>query len=352
MADFFTMKNIMNIAAWKEIAETGINFFQFVTGITKQVRPRHEGANATKAGEEHVRTDQAADSGKGVEDEHFYLIAPASAWWNSLSQDQKTAQKFDDIRQGHLNRIYTLFRENGQPGAAEKLRQIIGKETHLFVPKTSRKRQGQNQRNQAGQQANPPKEEEVTTEGKPERINPTGELFILFLTSMTPQQAVDMLNASSVSSNTSDEFAAKAKEGKEALKKAIDAFWHGGAIDTRSHNIVAAYSVKDYRIDGRPAYEVFTEQTGYQVWQERIEAETNVEKKRKLQEAFQKAQQDWVIDLTGRPEMKARMEREQGLVPSARGRKVRLIFKWVAIGIAIVAILAVTILASIQPSNW
>lgn len=240
MSDIFTVKNLMNIAAWKEIAETGMNAFQFITGIDKRVR----GGKKTDAEDAKDGTQKAQVEGKGNIDEHNYLIGLAEVHFGaSLSAIPKEDLT---VSRGHfrkLMKIHKLLREEGKSGGAEKLMHVIGHESHLQGTVSQRASNPKGQKPEG--EAPAPK---IDIHNVRERTNPAGRLIIRFLTDIEPQEAVDLLTAASVTDTAKDKAAATTKavadKGKEAWEE-IKKWWLDGNRDTRIHAVWARIVLGD-----------------------------------------------------------------------------------------------------------
>lgn len=179
-----------------------LNLFQMnsVRGLLSKVGI---GKGAGSAGADDG-TKEAKEDGRGMIDELNALIAMAEAHFGTNLANMPAGD--DTVTRGSFRKLMAIFkklREDGKSGGAEKLMHIIGHESHLqgtaSVPKAVR---GQKPDGQP---------ERIDIHNVRQRTNPAGRLIIRFLTDLQTAEAVELLNASSITDNAKDKAAAKYK---------------------------------------------------------------------------------------------------------------------------------------------
>lgn len=192
-------------------------------------------------------TKIAKDDGKGVDDEYQFLIAAAEAYGRDLfgkdiTQVDPAVIKAELARNrvSKMNAIAKALRAKSGPGAVTKLMHIIGHESHLQGRTEKRTSNGQKPKDQT----NPFQYLEAK-----HRTNPSGQLIMLYLTSMTVDEAVDLLIGWSITDNPGDTARATVKVGKDKIDELLEsAKQYYGRHDTKLHIKAATLAIGEENV--------------------------------------------------------------------------------------------------------
>lgn len=265
-----------DILAGKETLDIALGIFRRYFGGGSAPASPSAGAGHTDDG-----TQKSRDDGKGLDQEYFFLIAHAEAYGRNLF-GQDIAQVDPEVIKAELarnrvskfNAIGKALRAKSGPGAVAKLMHIIGRESHL---------QGQTHKKppKQGQKPIDPAAPIEYLQAK-HRTNPSGQLIMLYLTSMTVDEAVELLMGWSITDNPGDTARAAAKivedkagevwnKAKEWLGNHDTLVWH-----IRAANAAIGKENVERILKSAPAERLVTA----------FEAALSPEKKRECEEAF------------------------------------------------------------------